>query len=210
MTQLTAFEKASKDIFLSISQNRTRLRELVLDVPQNPKLFSLCAHYNAVDKIILWNSDDDKMQLRLHIYSDKINPPAKSFQADIAQAHNHRWNFSSLILSGGYRHTLYREENSSLLRLIPTMVRQENVGDCYTLHHSQYHSIVEQPNTVSLLVRGPLEKESFQVIHETAEGIGWQNAPSLESPEEKKQKKMDVERYQMLVEKLIRLKVINN
>ena len=204
MPQLNAFETSSKEILHHISQNRARLRELILDVPQNPKLFSLCAHYDGVDKIVLWNSDDDRMQLRLHIYSDKVNPPAKSFQADIAQAHNHRWNFSSLILSGGYRHTLYEAACK-----IPTLVRQESVGDCYTLHHSQYHSIVEQPDTVSLLVRGPLEKESFQVIHETAEGISWQRAPSLDSPEEKEQKKMDVERYQMLVNKLVRLKIIS-
>ena len=136
--------------------------------------------------------------------------PGKASQVDITQAHNHRWNFSSLILSGDYRHTLYREENSSPLCLIPTLVRQESVGDCYTLHHSQYHLVVEQPDTVSLLVRGPLEKESFQVVHQTAGGISWQKAPSLDSPEEKEHKKMDVERYQRLVNKLVRLKIISD
>ncbi len=110
-SNLDEFEKASKEILLNVSQNRAHLRELVLQVPKNSMLFSLCAHYDAVDKIVLWNSDDCKMQLRLHIYSDRINRSIGSSQADIAEAHNHRWNFSSLILSGGYRHTIYRINN---------------------------------------------------------------------------------------------------
>lgn len=28
--------------------------------------------------------------------------------AEISEAHNHRWNFSTRIISGGYLHTIYR------------------------------------------------------------------------------------------------------
>ncbi len=88
------------------------------------------------------------------------------------------------------------------------MVRQEDVGDCYTLHHSQYHSIVEQPNTVSLLIRGPIEKERFQIASEEAREIRLQDGSSLNNPEEENQKKMRYERYEILVAKLINLEII--
>jgi hypothetical protein len=127
------------------------LRKLILDVPNN---LELSTHYEGVDKLVLWSSED--MQIRLHVYTDLKDHNL----ADISAPHNHRWNFLTTILSGGYLHTLYRMDE----HLVPIMVRHEGVGSSYALHHSQYHSIVEEPNTVSLIVRGPIEKESFQVI----------------------------------------------
>ncbi|MES2344516.1 MAG: hypothetical protein V4494_01060 [Chlamydiota bacterium] len=203
---LDEFEKQSKEILFRVSQDRVYLRQLVLQVATTPSLFALSAHYDAVDKIVLWNSEDHKMQLRLHIYAGGDRSLGSS-QADIAQAHNHRWNFSSLILSGGYRHTIYRKDKELNL-LIPGMIRQESVGNCYTLHHSQYHSIEELPNTVSLLVRGSLEKESFQVINEKGGEMKWREGSSLNNPTEIAQKKMSYERYQMAVDQLINLEVI--
>ena len=58
------------------------------------------------------------------------------------------------------------------------MIRHEGVGSCYArglLHHFQYHSIIEEPNTVSLIVRGPIEKASFQLTLRKITGI-WTKA----------------------------------
>lgn len=202
----------SRKILFKLAENRIQLRELVLAVPENAELFAMSANYEALGKIILWNSDDQKLQLRLHIYSDRGNKSLSSPQVDIAKAHNHRWNFSSMILSGGYRHSTYMLDHdgndSSIKGLIPVMIRNEIVGDCYTLHHTQYHSVAEEPNTVSLIMRGPLEKERFQVIKEENGRLCQQDAPSLETSEEKNQKKMSEEKYYNLVDKLTRLNII--
>ncbi len=186
----------------------TQLRKLVLDIPKNEELFSHSVHYEGVDKLVLWNSEDKKMQIRLHVYSGHPNKVNAQDQIDIGRAHNHRWNFSTRILSGGYHHTIYRMEQLTTMKycLTPAMIRHENIGSCYTLHHSQYHSIIEEPNTVSLIVRGPAEKERFQVITEKDGEIQLQDAPVMQSFKEKKA--MTLAEYEKVFNQLLLLKII--
>ena len=186
-SKFVEFSKAAKELsFKALSQ----LRQLVLDVPNNKELLSDSTHYERVDKLVLWNSDDKAMQIRLHVYANQPCSGKIPNLADISEAHNHRWNFSTRILSGGYFHTIYRMDllETGKSYLAPIMIRHEGVGSCYALHHSHYHSIVEEPNTVSLIVRGPIEKASFQVINEN-EGKLKQKTHSLCKHQKRKNKK---------------------
>jgi hypothetical protein len=200
------FSKAAKELSCNAL---SQLRNLILDVPNNKELFSHSTHYETVDKLVVWNSDDEKMQIRLHIYADPCNRKTHNL-ADISEAHNHRWNFSTRILSGGYLHTIYRMDllDTGKYDLAPTMIRHEGVGSCYALHHSQYHSIVEETNTVSLIVRGPIEKESFQVITEKDGEIQSKDSLALQTPDEKRQRAMTLEDYEKIVSHLLFLKII--
>jgi hypothetical protein len=92
--------------------------------------------------------------------------------------------------------------------LAPIMIRHEGVGSCYALHHSQYHSIIEEPNTVSLIVRGPIEKASFQVIAENEGEIQPKDSLALQTPKEKKQKTMTLAQYEKVLNHLFFLKII--
>ena len=186
------FSKVAQELsFKALSQ----LRQLVLDVPNNKELLSDSTHYERVDKLVLWNSDDKAMQIRLHVYANQPCSGKARNLADISEAHNHRWSFSTRILSGGYFHTIYRMDSLEMGKhyLVPIMVRHEGVGSCYALHHSQYHSIIEEPNTVSLIVRGPIEKASFQVINENKEEVQPKDSLALQTPAEKKQKTMTLQ-----------------
>jgi hypothetical protein len=188
----------------------SQLRKLVLDVPNNKELFSDSTHYERVDKLVLWNSDDKTMQLRLHVYTSHPCDMKANNLADISEAHNHRWNFSTRILSGGYLHTIYRMDplDTEKYDLVPIVIRYEGVGSSYALHHSQYHSIIEEPNTVSLIVRGPIEKGSFQVIAGKEGEIQPKDSLALQTPEEKKQKAMTLADYEKVLSHLISLKII--
>lgn len=185
-----------------------QLRELVLNVPNNKELFSDSTHYERLDKLVLWNSEDKTMQIRLHVYAD--HPCNMNNLANISEAHNHRWNFSTKILSGGYFHTIYRMDvlDKEKYYLAPVMVRHEGIGSSYALHHSQYHSIIEEPNTVSLIVRGPIEKESFQVISEKKEEFQLKDSLALQTSEEKKLKTMTLADYENVLNHLKALKII--
>lgn len=200
------FNKAAEKIFLSC-QTPAQLRKLILDIPNNEELFSSSAHYEGVDKLVLWNSDDKKMQVRLHVYSSRSCNHVND-QIDIAKAHNHRWNFSTRILSGGYLHTIYRMEllATGKYSLNPIMIRRESIGSSYTLHHSQYHSITKEPNTVSLIVRGPVEKECFQVVTDERGEIQLQDAPTSQNHQEKKA--LTLVEYKNVLSQLISLKII--
>lgn len=206
-SKFAEFSKAAQELsFKALSQ----LRQLVLDVPNNKELFSDSTHYERVDKLVLWNNDDKTMQIRLHVYTDRFSSGNAHNLADISEAHNHRWNFSTRILSGGYFHTIYRMDllETGKSYLAPIMIRYEGIGSCYTLHHSQYHSIIEEPNTVSLIVRGPIEKASFQVIAENERETQPKDSLILQTPEEKKQKTMTLENYQKVLNHLLFLKII--
>jgi hypothetical protein len=187
-----------------------QLRKLILDAPNNKALFSDSTHYERVDKLVLWNSDDLRMQIRLHVYADHSDNKKINHLADISEAHNHRWNFSTKILSGGYLHTIYRMDllDREKYCLVPIMIRHEEVGSSYALHHSQYHSIIEESCTVSLIVRGPIEKESFQVIPEREGEIQPKDSLTLQTPAEKKQKAMTLANYEKVLNHLLFLKII--
>jgi hypothetical protein len=205
--KLAEFSKAAQELS---SKALGQLRKLILDVPNNKELFSDSTHYERVDKLVLWNSDDKAMQIRLHVYANQTCSGKANNLADISEAHNHRWSFSTRILSGGYFHTIYRMDllETGKHDLAPIMVRHEGVGSSYALHHSQYHSIIEEPNTVSLIVRGPIEKASFQVITENEGEIQPKDSLILQTPEEKKQKTMTLEDYQKVLNHLLLLKII--
>jgi hypothetical protein len=201
------FNQAAQELS---SRAMGQLHQLILDVPNQKELFSDCTHYDKVDKIVLWNSDDKTMQIRLHIYRELPCVAKTHNLADISDAHNHRWNFSTRILSGGYYHTTYRMDllETGKYYVVPTMIRYEAVGSYYALHHSQYHSIIEEPNTVSLIVRGPIEKLSFQVITENEGTIQPKDSLTLQTPEEKRKKAMTLEEYHKVLNRLRALKLI--
>lgn len=186
-----------------------QLRQLVLDIPNNKELFSHSTHYERLDKLVLWNSDDNTMQIRLHVYADPLNIKICNL-ADISEPHNHRWNFATKILSGGYLHTIYRMDllDTGKYCLAPIMVRHEGMGSSYALHHSQYHSIIEEPYTVSLIVRGPIEKESFQVISNLEGEIQPKDSRTLQTSEEKRKKAMTLNDYENVLHRLFSLKIM--
>ncbi|WP_080054425.1 hypothetical protein [Spirosoma aerolatum] len=64
-------------------------------------------HANGFFKIVLHASENYK--LRLHIW----RKDEKAYHEDI---HNHRWNFASYVLIGGYRNEIYEEANSGILK----------------------------------------------------------------------------------------------
>lgn len=198
---LNAFSERSREI-LSRFQNKKLLREHILRIPEQLELFDLCEHYDILDKIVLFSNKDDLIRVRLHIFADGF----------FDRPHNHRWTYSSHILSGGYQHTIYvlREERDSPnpQDLIPVIIRQEKAGDFYTLHSSQFHSVIAEPDTVTLIVRGPPDKDRFRLFDMTTKEAWWQYGASTESEEDKMKKRMSVTQFNMAVSKLEKLGII--
>lgn len=201
-TDLEEFAQKTKEILQQFTQDKQQLRKRVLEIPHQEKLFDLCEHYDILDKIILFSSDDGSIRVRLHIFADGY----------FDRPHNHRWAYSSYILSGGYRHIIYvlKEQTDSpkIHDLIPVMIRQEKTGDSYTLHSSQYHSVIAEPNTVTLIVRGPSDKDRFRLIDRVTKEAWWQYGASVENVEDKNKKKMTKAHFNSAIEKLEKLGII--
>jgi hypothetical protein len=105
-------------------------------------------------------------------------------------------------LRGQYRHYLFGnvelDETVRPRDLDAVMVRQEQVGNAYALHHSMVHAVVAEPYTVSLVVRGSAVKDRFLVMDRKTGESWWQYGAGQESAEDAAKKRMSVERFREL------------
>ena len=82
------------------------------------------------------------------------------------------------------------------------MVRWEQAGSSYVLHHAMVHAVVAEPCTVSLVIRGPAVKDRFLVM-DRGSGESWrQYGAGRESAKDAAEKLMPVERVVELTDQL--------
>lgn len=202
LEDLEVFEAEAKKNLLPLYHNRQALREKILEAVADERLVLLAEHYDILDKIVLYSNEDLGVRLRLHIFGEGY----------FDRPHNHRWSYASCILSGGYRHIIFNldalPDAPEVKNLRPVLIREEKAGDFYALHHSQYHSVVAGPNTVTLVWRGPSRTDKFCVMDRMTNEAWWQYGASVESEEEKKKKRMDRKQLDLLLERLLKMGII--
>jgi len=183
-----------KALAMLTSQQRT-LRGILLDLPEQPDLLSLCEHYDILDKIVL-HEDPSGVRVRLHVF----------LPGYFDRPHNHRWSYASTILRGQYRHYLFGDadldESIDPASLKALMVRDEQPGSTYALHHTMVHAVVAEPYTVSLVIRGPAVKDRFLVMDRKTGQSWWQYGASQEPAEAAANKHMSIERLAELTSSL--------
>lgn len=181
---LTSVSTAAGTLLTALDADRALLRRLADNAIADPNLLRLCEHYDILDKLVL-HDDPTGWRLRLHVF----------LPGYFDRPHNHRWTYASRILHGSYTHTLYGTDDNigdhiDPATLVPRMVRTELAGDTYVLHHSAIHSVVAQPHTVSLVVRGPAVKDRFLVSDRHTGQAWWQYGAAVEDPAEAAAKRM--------------------
>lgn len=187
----------------AIATDRKLLRAAVQGCVENDRLFSMCEHYDILEKLVLFHDPDTDLRLRLHLF----------LPGYYDRPHNHRWPYTSYIIKGRYKHYLYSSVtagdevvNTTDLRVEFAEVRQE--GTCYSLQEHLFHSIVAEPYTVSLIVRGPASAKRFVVMDRRSGEAWWQYAANYESDKEILQKRMSSHQYEGVKRKLTELEVI--
>ncbi|NEB74295.1 hypothetical protein G3I40_03445 [Streptomyces sp. SID14478] len=220
------FEKAgevTREVVHRLSEDKESLRKLVYDVENKPELLAMCERHQLLDYIVIYDALDRGIRLRLHLSTDD----------HYDRPHDHRFSFSSRILAGGYTHTWYHMDGdvygegpdpearqylnrynpdprgqAHLDKLTPHVTRWEAPGSCYTLHHSAIHTTFTTPDTVSLFLRGPVEKDR-SVIMDKEEGTLWWRFGRQDEPEERRQQKaMGLDAYRQIRDRLEDLGVI--
>jgi hypothetical protein len=184
---LPAVAAASTKVLDQLSADRALLGDLTDAVVDNPHLAGLCEHYDILDKIVL-HDDPDGWRVRLHVFLDGY----------FDRPHNHRWTYTSRILSGSYIHTLYGTDQDftdevDVAALSPRLVRVEEPGDTYTLHHSMIHSVTAYGEAMTLIVRGPAVKDRFVVTDRATGKAWWQYGAATETSETAATKRMTAE-----------------
>ncbi|MDT0436432.1 MULTISPECIES: hypothetical protein [Streptomyces] len=137
----------------ALASDKDALRRLVDGVRTDPLLWDMCEHNRLFDKLVLHDAPDRNFRIRLHVWSDM----------EVAAPHDHRWSFTTRLLTGGYDHMLYQvvedtSQEGAAPAFEPRFRTTERAGDSYTIHHEVVHATTTQARTVSLLVRGPAEK----------------------------------------------------
>ncbi len=194
---------STQTLLNEFAHNKANIKSLLESVTTKTELLSLCEHYDILDKIVLYSDKVVGFRMRLHVF----------LPGYYDRPHNHRWSYSSVILRGSYRHFLYGSDNNfdehvSVQNLKPLMVREEQVGSTYTLHHSMVHSVVAQPYTVSLVIRGPAVKDRFLVTDKKTNETWWQYGAKYETQKEREIKAMSLERLEAVIEKIHELKLV--
>lgn len=67
-------------------------------------------HDNGYDKVVLFQDRDTYMKMRLHIWYPCLMPQMRHPRQNV---HNHRWDFSSVVLLGCVDHVTYRFAESN-------------------------------------------------------------------------------------------------
>lgn len=184
---IDAVQAATRQALTALLDDRQPILELLRALPQRPDLLRLCEHYDILDKIVL-HDDSSGVRLRLHVFAPGY----------FDRPHNHRWSYASQILRGGYRHYLFGDaeldDTIDPASLTPLMVRHEQPGSSYALHHAMVHAVVAEPCTVSLVLRGPAVKDRFLVMDRDTGQSWWQYGASQESEEAAERKRMSAGR----------------
>ncbi len=190
-----AVEATAVKALAMLTSQRRMLRDILLDLPEQPDLLGLCEHYDILDKIVL-HDDSSGVRVRLHVF----------LPGYFDRPHNHRWSYASAILRGQYRHYLFGDadldESIDPASLRALMVRNEQPGSTYALHHTMVHAVVAEPYTVSLVIRGPAVKDRFLVMDRKTGQSWWQYGASQEPAYDAEQKRMSVERLTELTTSL--------
>jgi hypothetical protein len=183
---IDAVEAETRKVLDALTGDRAVIRSVLTDLPGRPELLALCEHYDILDKIVLWD-DPTGFRVRLHVF----------LPGYFDRPHNHRWSYASTILRGQYRHYLFGnvelDEDVLPRDLEAVMVRQEQVGNSYALHHSMVHAVAAEPYTVSLVVRGPAVKDRFLVMDRKTGESWWQYGAGQESEDDATKKRMPIE-----------------
>ncbi|MEU6073679.1 hypothetical protein [Micromonospora sp. NPDC047074] len=143
-----------------IAADRELMTALVYGAPADPVLWSKCEEDTVEDKIVLCDDPERQFRLRLRL--------SKQYQEELA--HQHRFSFSTLVLRGRYLHRTYRVSGdfgagTSLDDVVPVWIHEDGPGDVFTIHHEAVHSTpLVEAGTVSLILRGPAEKERAPVL----------------------------------------------
>jgi hypothetical protein len=232
----TEFEEASRkslEIIHEVADNKQTLRKLVLHVAKNERLRAMCEvheHGEVADEL---NSsvDDRRVQylviydaldrgLRLRIFT----PAVGAFNP----LHNHRYSFSTRLLSGNYQHTIYQvvpvepgqssewtckqKPGTHIGRQLPVVDiadihaawnQEHKQGASYSMHHTTLHtSNYAAPRTFSLFMRSPAAKDYSFLGEPNSKCYWWKFSREREVKDHLSTTRMTDEQYTRMVERL--------
>lgn len=188
----------SRDLLQHIADDRAFLEELIESARADEKLRKMCQVHRELAYLVIYDCLERGIRLRVH------SPTVGEYDLP----HDHRFSFSSHVLVGEYRHTIYEREsgnepacqNWSMAQapgsladgVVPENLRFSGLntlwatvqtpGSSYSLHHSTIHTtLLPEEKTFTLFVRGPAEKPASLILEPEYRRYWWKYGAANES-----------------------------
>jgi len=212
--------RISRELITELAANRPLLRNLVLNAATDNLLRSFAEKHNELNYVVLYDALDRGLRIRLHRFSRGLE--------DIP--HNHRFSFSSTILSGSYVHSVFRLDTDSddsdagskwrLDQPIGTYTgaklqeielngfktifsTTQEVGSTYSMHHEAVHkTAMPLSDAFSLFVRGPALKRCSLQLQPDDRTYRWKFGREGESTDVVASRAMSTSEYDAFVASL--------
>jgi hypothetical protein len=189
-SDLMAASAQTQSALRRLGADKKALRELVYAVETTPRLLAKCEKHALDDKIVIYDDLERGFRIRLRL--------ATSDQHE--RAHQHRFSFSTLILRGMYHQAWYYtdqvlDENVDVAAIRPVCLRDEPAGSAFTIHHNVIHATMADPDTISLIMRGPAAKDRAIITHKETGRVWFRYGEKDESEERRKKVQMPLETY---------------
>ncbi len=127
------------------------LGRLLRDLPRNDYLCNLCEANPTLQKLILYECPKTGARLRCH----------KFLVFDEPVPHDHSWAFVTLIVKGGYEHSIHTHLPSGEVGSRSSFCQELTEGMSYYLSPDCFHKTVVRSEALSIVLQGPREKRSW-------------------------------------------------
>ena len=202
-SDLESASEISEKFLRELGNNKKRLKDIILSVKNNPKLFPLCETHHFDDKIVIFDDKYGKGRIRIRLN----NSP------EFECIHNHRFSYSVYYLKGMLQEKWYSidkplsqcKESSDF-----NMVRRrfDRKGDFTCIHHSSLHSSLSDHGTVSLFWQGPPKKDGAFRFNVNKGSIHFKKGKKNETLQEQQECLMSTDLFDSWVERLYEWNVI--
>jgi hypothetical protein len=209
--------RITRELLVDLVADKTTLGILARRIEHDQNLLDLCERHELLERLDIYDARDRNFQIRFN-----FTTPTQS-----VRPHDHRYSFSTYVLRGGYQHIwfdpgqeIYEVEREmetrnyldkshtdestaiDITRMKPLFVTNDTAGAQYTIHHSTVHATITQPESLSLIIKGPGEKNRSIIADRVAGKIWWRFGRAMEPEARIRQKKMSRDYYHVLLHKL--------
>lgn len=214
-SDLATAHQATKPFLEELARDQATLRLLIERARESPHLMAMCERHRLLDKLVIFDGGPRGFRLRIHL----------STQEHLDRPHDHRFSFTTCILAGGYRHVRHQlvgdlgnavppavqddfDAVPTDLKAVPRFVTHERAGHVYSLHHTEVHTIYTEPDTVSLFLRGPAEKERSLITERETGRLWWRYGADKEKADRRARKVMKPEEFDELTRRLVKMDIL--
>lgn len=178
-------------VIKALATDTRALRAYVDRAASDPHLFSMFERHQLLDYFVLEDAPERNFRARLHLHT----PQHKE------RPHNHRFDFTTFILRGQYRHMwniatrpLASIQSPQELETIYETV--EGAGSCYSISAKAVHTTYTKPGSVSIIIRGPAVLDRSIIADRETDRITWRYGRDKEDAVRRKKvtmKRLDFE-----------------